>query len=39
MTNKKNRAGTVNLGLPWTNLIRGREVLVDPDRGGSYTGS
>lgn len=39
MTNRKNRAGTVNLGLPWTKLIRGREVLFDPDRGGIYTGS
>lgn len=39
MTNRKNRLGTVNLGLPWTKLIRGREVLFDPDRGGIYTGS
>lgn len=39
MTNRKNRAGTVNLGLPWTKLIRSREVLFDPDRGGIYTGS
>ena len=39
MTNRKNRAGTVNLGLPWTKLIRGREVMFDPDRGGIYTGS
>lgn len=39
MANRKNRAGTVTLGLPWTKLIRSREVLFDPDRGGIYTGS
>lgn len=39
MTNRKNRAASANLGLPWTKLIRGREVLFDPDRQGVYTGS
>jgi len=39
MTNRKNRAISANLGLPWTKLIRGREVMFDPDRQGIYTGS
>jgi len=39
MTNRKDRTGAVNLGLPWTKLTRSREVLFDSDREGIFTGS
>ena len=39
MTNRLSRDTLTVLGLPWTKLIRGREVLFDPDRQGIYTGS
>jgi len=39
MTSRFDRLMTATLGLPWTKLIRGREVLFDPDREGIYTGS
>ncbi|MBA7612235.1 hypothetical protein ES703_19471 [subsurface metagenome] len=32
------RAATKSYGLPYTKLIRGREVLFDPDRLGTFTG-
>jgi len=39
MACRHGRNATTAYGLPWTKLIRGREVLFDPDRLGTYTGS